>query len=487
MAIFHDTAGNDTINGTDTDDQAYHNGGNDFVSLGGGDDAYTVEHLSGSADHVIVAAGDGIDILAISPTSHSAASAVTIDLGAGSALIGATTFALTGVDNVSLVYAFGQPDALTSVSISGNDGANFIKAQSLDFSINSSFNGRGGDDTIVGGLGHDLIDGGNGNDSLYGEAASNTVNGGAGDDVIFGGSAGTSVGNLLDGGSGNDYIYGGGTAYQPIGGLYQPSNFSGSDTIYGGDGNDHIYGHGPTLDGFGTDAGDIIDAGSGSDYVWANGGADTAHGGDGADRLYGAADDDRLYGDAGNDHINGNAGNDVIDGGTGNDDLRGGQGNDSLQGGDGNDVLSGDRGSDTLQGGAGIDMLSGDLAGDRDGNNVFVFRVYGPLDLSEAAFATGGSSAGLTDSITDFADGDKLSLSFTPTIILAGQAQADVASAGLMATQLFSDHAGDHEVAAIGVGGDTYLFFSGTGTGALDSAVRLDHVSPASIDTGDFI
>jgi len=487
VAVFHDTAGNDTIVGTADNDQAYHNGGSDLVDLGGGDDSYTVETISGNADHVTVTAADGIDTLIVGASAHSAASSVTIDLAAGSAVVGATTFALAGFDWVSLDYALNQPDMLNSVSISGNDGDNFIKAQSLDFSVSSTFDGRAGDDTIVGGLGHDRIDGGTGNDKLYGEGASNTINGGSGDDVLFGGSAGTSVGNHLDGGSGDDYIYGGGSAYQPTGGLYQPSNFSGSDTISGDDGNDHIFGHAPMMDGFGTDAGDIIDAGNGDDYVWGNGGGDTVHGGNGSDRLYGAADDDRLYGDAGNDHINGNTGNDLADGGIGNDDLHGGQGNDTLYGGEGNDTLSGDRGSDTLTGGAGIDVLSGDVAGDRDGNNVFVFGVSGPLEISDAAFARTGPLANLTDTITDFGGGDTLSLGFTPAAVLTGAVQADIGTATALATQLIGDHSGDHEVAAIGVGDDTYLFYSGTGTRGIDSVIRLDHVNPSAIDTSDFV
>jgi len=316
--------------------------------------------------------------------------------------------------------------------------------------------------------------------------ALNTINGGDGNDTIFGGSAGLSTGNLIDGGNGNDYIYGGGAPYRPAGSIFQPINYSGSDTISGGNGNDHIYGHGLSLDQFGTDGGDMIDAGNGSDYVWGNGGADTIHGGAGSDRLYGAAEDDRLYGEAGNDHINGNLGNDLVDGGTGDDDLHGGQGNDTVYGGDGNDTLSGDMGSDTLAGGGGIDVLTGDVTADHFGADVFVFGVVGPLQIPDAGFATSGPAAYQTDSITDF-DGDKLSLGFIPTAILTGQAQSDVASAFALAGELVSSHSGDHEVAVIGVGNDAYLFFSGTGTGGLDSAVRLDNVNASSIQVGDFV
>jgi len=169
MAVFHDTAGTDTINGTDAADQAYYNGGNDLVSLGGGDDTYIVETISGNADHVTVNAGEGTDTLQVSASTPWHISSITIDLAAGTATLGATTLALTGFEHVTLDYPFGNPDALGSASISGNDVANLIKAENLDFAVNTVLNGRDGDDTIVGGTGHDLIDGGNGNDSVYGE------------------------------------------------------------------------------------------------------------------------------------------------------------------------------------------------------------------------------------------------------------------------------------------------------------------------------
>ncbi|UJF22612.1 VCBS domain-containing protein [Shewanella sp. OMA3-2] len=67
--------------------------------------------------------------------------------------------------------------------------------------------------------------------------------------------------------------------------------------------------------------------------------ADVVNSGSGNDYIYGQSGSDILYGHTGNDHI---------DGGSHNDGLRGGAGNDTLIGGLGDDVLRGDSGNDTF-------------------------------------------------------------------------------------------------------------------------------------------
>ena len=81
--------------------------------------------------------------------------------------------------------------------------------------------------------------------------------------------------------------------------------------------------------------------------------------------------------------INGTAGNDNLLGGAGNDTLNGLAGNDSLNGGGGNDSLNGGTGSDVLTGGIGTDTFV--LADARGATNI--------------------------DRITDFAQGDRVSIS----------------------------------------------------------------------------
>ncbi|WP_420137985.1 calcium-binding protein [Sphingomonas sp.] len=264
--------------------------------------------------------------------------------------------------------------------------------------------------------------------------------GGDGNDTI----TGSDQGDLLLGGAGHDFIFGRG----------------GQDTIDGGDGNDHLYGQ--SANG-GADGADSISGGDGSDYLQGNAGNDTLDGGAGSDRINGGADNDSILGGLGNDTINGNLGADTILGGDGNDYLRGGQGNDMILGGDGNDLIAGDKGVDTMSGGAGDD----------------IFR----FDAGSAAI-----SGGATDRITDYGPGaDHIRLDFLPAAVLTGGSQASLASAQTSAQALFAGHAGDHEVAAVQVGSDTYLFWGDAGGETITSAVLLQGVTSASITMADFI
>jgi len=450
--------GNDTIIGGSGTDQVFYEGGNDQYSIAGGYfNIVIVDHISGNADHSVVTAGnaDFTDQFAIFATALASGPA-NVDLAAGTATIGSTSFALSGFDRVSV-----EGSGFVS-TVSGDDNANRVEGGDYNKLGSFIFNGRGGNDTIFGGISGDQIDGGDGNDSLDGNGANDLVGGGAGDDVITGGTGN----NILDGGDGNDYISGGGYDPGHIAPVLQ-AVVSGSDTITGGDGNDHIWGNVVSGAG-GADGADSIDAGNGQDYVNGNAGADTIHGGAGPDRLYGGADNDQVHGDSGNDHINGNKGSDTLDGGDGDDQLYGGQDGDLMFGGNGNDTLSGDIGADTLHGGLGQDVLTGGADVD-----VFAFSPFGPLDQSEASFATSGSNAGLTDVITDFAAGtDKLALGFTPAAILSG-ISSTFAGAAALAQQLADNHAGDHEVATIRVGSDTYLFFQASGGDDMDSTVKM--------------
>nr|WP_303864727.1 bluetail domain-containing putative surface protein [Cylindrospermopsis raciborskii] len=121
-----------------------------------------------------------------------------------------------------------------------------------------------------------------------------------------------------------------------------------------------------------------------SDRVCRYDGNDIINGGTGNDYLLGHKGDDIIDGGAGNDSLYGHDGNDIINGGTGDDYLYGHDGNDILDGGTGNDIINGEIGQDTLTGGA--------------GNDVFVFQ-FGQSGVSGA------------DRISDFAIGsDKIDL-----------------------------------------------------------------------------
>jgi len=211
---------------------------------------------------------------------------------------------------------------------------------------------------------------------------------------------------------------------------------------------------------------DAITAGTAGGTISGLAGNDTITGGTGSDVLYGDAGNDNLAGNAGPDHLLGGGGNDTLSGGAGDDNLQGGTGDDVLNGGDGNDRLMGDGGHDVLTGGAGAD------------------RFVVPAGC--ATFTTTGASAYATEEITDFTFGtDKLALGFHPAGIIDGSAST-INAAAAWATQALQSHAGTADLAAVTVGSDTYLFYDDHGAGgALDAAIKLDHVIASGLSLTD--
>jgi serralysin len=277
-----------------------------------------------------------------------------------------------------------------------------------------------------------------------------------GDDLI----GGSQIDDFLTGFGGHDVLYG----------------WTGSDTLSGGDGNDHLYGYSPNG---GPDGADSISGGDGIDYLQGNAGNDTLDGGNGSDRINGGADNDTITGGDGYDAINGNRGNDTIDGGTGSDTLRGGQDDDLISGGDDNDSLLGDLGNDTLEGGHGVDVITGG-----DGADVFRFNRYASADTD----TLGSIRTYRIDEITDFTHGtDHINLEFLPTTTLIGS-EDNIGAAMGVGRSLMISNPGDHEVALMQVGADTYLVSSGDGLSYFaDVVIKLDGVLASTITVSDFI
>jgi len=203
-------------------------------------------------------------------------------------------------------------------------------------SHNEIINGNEQNNTLAGGGGYDIINGGAGDDTydIRGlEAGSDKFFDTSGNDKIlvhtFADDAGsaTRIGNDLvvstfplvpeaEGGVGTAFSF---TiinefAGNPIESIVddQGNVLSVATGLTGGDGSGLIAG---------TNGNDVIDGRGGDDWLFGNGGNDTVLGG------------------TGNDHLFGGSGNDVLDGGPGDDVLDGGPGNDRLIGGAGNDVF----------------------------------------------------------------------------------------------------------------------------------------------------
>jgi Ca2+-binding RTX toxin-like protein len=168
--------------------------------------------------------------------------------------------------------------------------------------------GTGGDDTIIGTPGRDVVQAFGGEDQVIGLGGDDLICGDAGDDD-------------LSGGGGDDLLFGNG----------------GVDELSGGRGVDRVMG-GPGVDEVSGDSGD-----------------DRVIGEAGFDELSGGSGDDGLKGRRGNDELSAGSGDDRLAGGPGEDELSAGSGDDRLAGGDGDDGLNGGDGTDDCDGGAGTD------------------------------------------------------------------------------------------------------------------------------------
>jgi serralysin len=142
--------------------------------------------------------------------------------------------------------------------------------------------------------------------------------------------SGTDRGNTLHGGAGSDKLYGRG----------------GSDVLVGGAGGDYLSGD------RGIDYASYVTATTG---VLASLASPSVNQGDAAGDRYSSVES--LIGSAFADRLLGNSGANTIKGGGGDDTLYGQSGNDVLSGGTGNDTLVGSSGKDVLSGGGGADTF----------------------------------------------------------------------------------------------------------------------------------
>ena len=252
-------------------------------------------------------------------------------------------------------------DAITSIAVTGGDGANVIDLSGVtdrDDAVNTDYpaitsvtvDGGAGNDTITGSEHADTLRGGEGNDRIVGDenkaaGSLDVFEGQGGDDTLVWNPGHDS--DKMDGGDGADTIEvnGGGGGEQFT---VKPSATAGRVQF------DRT---GPTPPGpFSLDIGtsERLD-------LNANGGDDSLTSDAGLDALGIKLDVD---GGAGNDTLDGGDGADLIDGGDGDDriipddnppgtrdDARGGAGNDTIvwNGGDDDDLNEGGDGIDTIE------------------------------------------------------------------------------------------------------------------------------------------
>jgi Ca2+-binding RTX toxin-like protein len=333
-SLFGD-AGNDTFNegaassgddvidgGAGTDTVSYATRTNDItVTIGDDSDA---DGESGETDDVqstveTVTGGTGDDTLT------GDANANTLNGGAGDDTLagGDGNDTLNGGDGAD---TFDEGDASNgSDTFNGGAGFDWVTYAARTVAVTVTMDGSAANDGEA--SENDQVkadvegcEGGSENDNLTGSGVANSLIGGDGDDI-------------LNGGAGNDTFFEGDAP-------------NGADIFNGGDGVDTVsYAlrtdtvtatmNGTTADDGEASEGDNVKSdcenfvgGEGDDSIDGNASANDIDGGAGADTINGLAGNDTLFGGDGDDIMDGGAGSDLVDGGAGADDLVCGAGDD---------------------------------------------------------------------------------------------------------------------------------------------------------------
>ncbi|MFC5708257.1 peroxidase family protein [Aeromonas eucrenophila] len=344
--ILTGTAGNDVLIGLGGNDVLNGLAGIDQLFGGAGDDI-----LDGGLGADLMDGGAGNDTFVV----DNAGDSVTEALGDGTDLVRTSLASYTLAANVeNLTYT-----GLGSFSGTGNALANTITGGIG----NDVLNGGDGDDTLNGGLGTDVMNGGTGNDTYVVDVATDVVVEGvnSGTDTVrtslasyvlganvenltytglgnFSGT-GNTLANIITGGAGNDVLNGG----------------AGADRLVGNAGNDTY----------------VVDVATDVVVEGVNGGTDTVQTGL-ASYVLGANVENLTYTGLGSFSGTGNALANIITGGAGNDVLNGGAGTDRLVGNAGNDTYVVDVATDVVVEGlnGGTDTVQAGLASYVLGANV---------------------------------------------------------------------------------------------------------------------
>ena len=344
---FSDQGGDDLIEDGQDNTIALGGNGNDTITTGSG-----IDLLVG--DHGRLRFKDGI-LQRIETTHPTSGGNDTIDAGDGAdiALGGTGNDTIAGGNDSAVDILLGDNGVV--VRADGSAQANDIFSTNPTWGGQDSITGGGGNDIIVGGsggrdiagIGGDRLFGNAGNDVVIGDNAYITRNTAeiienikttepsiGGDDSI----AGNDGDDILLGGFGDDTIAGN----------------AGNDIILGDNGllNYKVIGNVATLELLTTTDPTM----GGNDTIQGNDDDDIAIGGAAADTINGGAGEDILIGDNGQVILTTNGirlietiapgigGSDTITGNQGNDIILGGFANDLLQGDEGNDIILGDNG-----------------------------------------------------------------------------------------------------------------------------------------------
>ncbi|MEP0919876.1 DUF4347 domain-containing protein [Leptolyngbya sp. DQ-M1] len=367
--------GNDTLNGNEGADTILGGTGDDTID-GGSDDA--IDILLGDNGVVVRAEGssEANDIYSTDPT-NGGQDTITGGLGNDIIIGGAGGSDKAGVGGDRLFGNEGDDVIL------GDHGE--VARTTMGYLFDTRDPEQGGDDTIEGGIGSDVIFGGSGND---------TITASAGNDIVIGDNGLAS----LTGSRIPSYVQ------------TRSSEFDGNDIIQANEGDDLVFGGGANDQITGSLGEDILlgDYGSVSrdSTTGAIGAIQSSDGRfDGADALEGNEGDDRIFGGGSNDQIEGNSGQDIIFGDVGTISYLSSDGKTVLgsivtvqSNISGNDTITGDEGDDRILGGAGNDQIKGNIGQDiiLGDNGALSYRTEGENLLTAiraSDFAIGGDDA----------------------------------------------------------------------------------------------
>ncbi|MEH2168097.1 MAG: calcium-binding protein [Nostoc sp.] len=391
------TSGNDTIGGV--------NGGNDTIDGGSGDDLLSFGNgaTEGITSTFNATTNIGSITSGTNQVSYKNIERLNIfDTAYNDLIVGSNgNDTIGGVNGVNGVD--GGNDTIDGGS--GDDLLSFGNYYNTTEVITSTFNATTNTGLITSGTNQvnyknierlnifgtdydDLIVGSNGNDTLAGGRGNNTILGGAGKDYL---SADYSNGNnSLSGGDDNDSLNVSGS-YDDYRGDFYLDAISGKNTLNGGAGDDNLvtnYSSGNNLLS-GGDGNDTLTA-AGSASLYSSYGAYTVSGNN---TLNGGAGGDRLI-------VDYSSGDNLLDGGNGNDYLTASSatGKNTLKGGNGNDYLTGGNGNDSLIGGAGTDTFAFNSY-NQGVDNIYDFNATNELiQISAVGFGGGLSTPSLKTS-----------------------------------------------------------------------------------------
>ncbi|MEH2082551.1 MAG: calcium-binding protein [Nostoc sp.] len=401
------TSGNDTIggvNGINGDD-----GGNDTIDGGSGDDYLSFGN--GATQGITSTFNATTNIGSITSGTNRVSYKNIERLNISNTAYNDLIVGSNGNDTIGGVNGVNGVDGGND-TIDGGSGEDLLSFGSYYATevITSTFNATNNTGTITSGTNQvnyknierlnifgtdydDLIVGSNGNDTINGAGGNNTILGGAGKDYLSANASNDlnlNVNNLLSGDDGNDSL--------DVSGFYDDyrGNFSliailGKNTLNGGAGDDNLvtnYSSGNNL----------LSGGDGNDTLTAAGSASLYS----LYKVYTVSGNNTLNGGAGNDRliVDYSSGDNLLDGGDGNDYLTASSatGKNTLKGGNGNDYLTGGNGNDSLYGGAGTDTFAFNSY-NQGVDNIYDFNATNELiQISAVDFGGGLSTPSLKTS-----------------------------------------------------------------------------------------